>query len=42
MVQRNFGFEALLGRFLNIICEVCELETGINEGKDNAHRVHKA
>lgn len=44
MAQRNFGFEALLGRFMNIICEVCQLESGINERKDNAHkeRVHKA
>lgn len=44
MAQRNFGFEALLGRFLNIACEVCEPESGINERKDNAHKegVHKA
>lgn len=39
MAQRNFGFEALLWRFLNTIFEVCELESGINERKD--HSEHK-
>lgn len=38
MVQGNFGFEALLGRFLNNICKVCELESGINERKDDTHK----
>lgn len=37
MVQRNFVFEALLGKFLNIICKVWELESGIHERKDTIH-----
>lgn len=37
MAQGNFCFKALLGRFLNIICEVCELQSGINESKDTMH-----
>lgn len=37
MAQRNFAFEALLGRFLNIIYKVCELESVINERKDTIH-----